>query len=59
MSKKMTTRNHVERREFGFKRGDITLNFKLRVDIKEELKDFLELLKEAISDVEETIKKVK
>jgi len=39
-------------------KGTIVLKFGLRVDIKHELKDFKELLKEALKDVEEDLEKL-
>lgn len=45
-------------RNFNYSKGACTLNFTLRTDVKIELKDFLELLKVAMKDVEEEIKNV-
>lgn len=57
-STKITSRDHVERKEFNYTRNGVGLNFTLRTDIKQELKDFLELLNEAIKDVSAEITNV-
>jgi hypothetical protein len=44
-------------RQFSYQKGEVSLNFGLRTDIKTQLKDFLELLKVATKEVEEEIKK--
>jgi len=41
---------------FDYSKGNCNLNFSLRTDIKTELKDFLEILKYAIKEVEELTK---
>ena len=45
-------------RTFSYQKGACQLNFQLRIDIKQELKDFLECLVIAKKDVEEQIAKV-
>lgn len=54
--KNITTKAHVERKEFAYSRNNVNLSFTLRTDIKQELKDFLELLKAAQIEVENEIK---
>lgn len=50
--KKQNTTNKT----FSFSKGNTSLNFSLRTDIKTDLKDFLELLKVAQEEVENEIK---
>jgi hypothetical protein len=40
---------------YKFTKGNINLNFSLRLDTKSELRDFLELLKVAVLEVESDI----
>lgn len=49
--------NNTTQKNFSYKKGDVNLSFTLRTDIKTELKDFVEILKVAIKEVEEEIKK--
>ncbi len=49
--KNITKRDHTDRRQFAYSRNNVNLSFTLRTDIKQELKDFAELLKEAEKDV--------
>ena len=48
----------VVRREFRYEGEGVTLAFSLRIDVKKELKTFLELLKAAAVDVEKEIASV-
>lgn len=43
-------------KKFSYSKGKVSLNFTLRIDIKNELKDFLELLKVAQKEVESELK---
>jgi len=43
-------------KNFTYSKGKVSLNFALRIDVKNELKDFLELLKVAQKEVEEELK---
>jgi hypothetical protein len=54
--KETIKQNSIESKTFNNSKGNISLNFTLRVDIKGELVSFLELLKEAQRLVEEEIK---
>lgn len=45
------------RRQFSYNKGICNLNFTLRVDIKQELKDFLEILEAAKADVKAELDK--
>ena len=53
----IVVREHIVRKDFSYKKGDISLRFTLRIDIKSELKDFDELLAQAREDIIEEIKK--
>lgn len=44
-------------REFNYAKGDVKLNFSLRVDIKQHLKDFIEILENSLRDVKEELAK--
>ncbi|HBT75059.1 TPA: hypothetical protein DEB29_03605 [Candidatus Wolfebacteria bacterium] len=65
MSKKTQTRkkvdfvqaDHTTSRNFGFKKGNVALNFQLRTDIKTDLKDFRECLTAAVDEVDREIAK--
>ena len=48
---------HKVPKEFAYTKGKCRLSFVLRIDTKDELKDFLELLKVAVVEVEEELKK--
>lgn len=50
-------RNNTAHKNFEYSQGKCTLKFILRTDIKQELKDFLEILKIAEKEVEEELKK--
>ena len=43
-------------KNFAYSKGKVSLSFSLRIDIKNELKDFLELLKVAQKEIEEELK---
>jgi len=49
--KKTLQTNNTTSKNFSYSKGKVNLNFSLRTDIKQELKDFLECLKVAIKDV--------
>ena len=50
-------KDHTEIRKFGYSQGTVDLNFSLRVDIKQSLKDFKDLLVAALSDVNDELEK--
>ena len=54
--KKIET-NNTTFKNFSYSKGKVSLNFSLRTDIKQELKNFLELLKVAQEEVLEELKK--
>ena len=56
--KKLLQSNPTTSKNFDYKLGEVGLNFSLRIDIKQQLKDFLECLKKAQEDVEAEIKKI-
>lgn len=43
-------------RTFSYKKGDVTLNFTLRTDIKTQLQDFEACLEQGLDDVREAMK---
>ncbi len=45
-------------KNFGYKKDGVSLSFALRVDVKKELKAFLELMEEARKDIEAEITKL-
>lgn len=47
--------NNTLSKTFDYSKGNVNLRFTLRTDIKKDLKDFLELLKVAIKEVEEDL----
>ena len=49
--------NNTTSKNFSYSKGKIGLNFTLRTDIKQEMKDFLDLLKVAQKEVLEEIDK--
>ncbi len=54
--KKTLQRNIDEvSRNFNYTKGNVRLNFTLRIDIKQELKDFKECLEQALKDVNEEL----
>jgi len=48
--------NHIIPKQFSYSKGKCNLNFTLRIDIKTELRDFLECLKLAQKEVEIELK---
>ena len=44
-------------KNFSYSKGEVNLNFNLRTDIKTQLKDFRDLLKVAILEVDKELKK--
>ncbi len=57
MFRKKLKQNHVTNRTFSYSKGDVSLNFTLRIDIKDQLKDFKELLEKAVEEVSEEIER--
>lgn len=53
--KKILQREQQENRTFNYTKGNVRLNFTLRVDIKQEMKDFIECLEAALSDVNKAL----
>jgi len=54
---KIKTDNTISK-NFSYSKGKVCLNFNLRIDIKQELKDFLELLKVAQVEVTNELNKL-
>ena len=48
--------NNTVNKNFSYSKGKCNLSFVLRTDIKSELRDFLELLKTAVAEVENELK---
>lgn len=48
---------HTETKNFSYTKGDVELAFSLRTDIKNQLRDFRELLKEGLEDVDNELEK--
>ncbi len=57
MKKKELKNNSTTQKNFVYSKDNVTLAFNLRTDIKTELKDFAELLKVAILEVDKEINK--
>lgn len=54
-NKQVIQKAPTENKNFSYEKGNVSLKFGLRTDIKAEMADFLDLLKEAIGDVEKDI----
>ena len=55
-NKKQLQTSNETKKTFNFSKGNVSLSFTLRVDIKTELNDFLELLKASQLEVENQLK---
>jgi hypothetical protein len=53
---KILKTNNTTSKNFDYAKGNTSLKFTLRTDIKQELKDFLELLKVALKEVDDQLK---
>jgi len=49
--------NNTTSKNFSYSKGSVSLSFSLRTDKKQELKDFIELLKVAQEEIVKEIKK--
>lgn len=49
--------SNEEKKTWNYAKGTVNLNFTLRVDIKQQMKDWLEILDRAKADVEEELRK--
>ena len=56
-NKKKLENTSTTSKTFNYKNGEVVLNFTLRTDEKTQLKDFLVILKSAITEVEQEIEK--
>ena len=56
-NKKKLENTSTTSKTFNYKKGEVVLNFTLRTDEKTQLKDFWEILKTAITEVEQEIEK--
>ena len=57
--KNLLTSTGTQSRSWEIKKGDVTLTFTLRVDIKQQLKDFRECALKAITEIDEQLKSMK
>jgi hypothetical protein len=57
--KKILQRDQTESKTFTYSKGGVVLNFTLRVDIKQEMKDFIECLEAATLDVKKVLEEKK
>lgn len=55
-NKKQLLTNNTTSKTFSYTKGTVNLSFTLRTDIKQELKDFAELLVKSLEDVNLEIK---
>jgi hypothetical protein len=49
--------NTITQKNFSFSKGNVSLGFNLRIDTKQDLKDFSELLKVALLEIDKEINK--
>lgn len=56
--KNILTRLNTIHKKFSYNKNNVNLVFDLRIDVKEELKDFLELLENAIEEVKEDLSRL-
>ena len=57
IQKQILKREHIERKTFSYAFGTCKLEFSLRTDIKQELKDFLVCLEAGAEEVKAELKK--
>lgn len=55
--KKILQTNNTTSKSFNYQKGDVSLAFSLRTDIKQQMKDFQELLTVAQKDLKEELDK--
>lgn len=55
--RKQLKENHNTTKQFDYSKGDVSLKFGLRIDIKDQLRDFKELLEKALQDLDEEIER--
>lgn len=56
-NKKNLITNNTTSKSFSYTKGEVSLNFSLRTDIKGQLSDFEELLKTALIEVSKELNK--
>ena len=54
---KQLKEDHKTNRTFNYSKGDVNLAFTLRIDTKDQLKDFKELLEKSLEDITEEIER--
>jgi hypothetical protein len=57
INKKELKINNTSIKNFSYAKGKCNLNFSLRTDVKDDLKDFLEILEVSLKEVREEIEK--
>lgn len=57
MFRKQLKENHQTNRQFDYSKGDVSLKFGLRIDVKDQLKDFKEILEKALGEVTEELER--
>ena len=57
-NKATVTSSFIQRQEFDYRQGNISLNFKLRIDNLSELAPFKKMLEMATKDVDEMMEKI-
>lgn len=56
--KNILQKQNVTNKTFSYQKGNVSLNFTLRVDTKQELKDWIEIVKQSLEDVGEELQKL-
>ena len=56
---KPLVRNNTESKNFSYSKGDVSLNFTLRIDVQTQLSDFKELMLVALDDVSAELNRLK
>jgi len=57
--KKILKKSHEINKTFNYSKGDVSLSFVLRTDLKVVMLDFKELLEKALADIDEELKQAK
>jgi hypothetical protein len=57
MNKNKIQNNTTTQKNFSFSKGEVSLSFNLRIDTKQDLEDFAELLRVALLEVDKEINK--
>lgn len=57
-NKQVIERSHAVNKTYSYKKGNVTLDFTLNLGVKSHLKDFIDLLTQAIIEVEADLKQL-